>query len=375
MIATASLVGAIVGVGVFGVPYAVSRAGVVLGLAFFVVLGAVQFFQHLFYAEAAAATDEQVRFVGFTEKFVGRRFRPLATVISLGGSWCALVAYVLVGGSFLHALLGGWLGGGVFAYQLAWAAAGAVILMFGLNLVSEISFVGTVGKVAALAVVLAFCAFRLKAGNMTVTVSDPLLPYGVILFSLSGLSIIPEMEEMVGGDRCLFRRAVAWGSLISLTLTVLFGFLVFGVTGAATTSDAIGGLQAVFGGFMPVLAAAFGFLAVATSFMAIGIDLKNTFVYDLRFRPAAAWLATIGVPCAFLLFGVRDFLPVVGFSGAVFGGAGALLVGAMYVRIRKQRLLGEHALGVPTWVAYAVSAVLGLGILIELGSTAVRLVS
>jgi amino acid permease len=374
LVASASMVGAIVGVGVFGVPYAVSKVGWGLALAFFIVLTGIQLFQHLFYAEAAIATDDQVRLVGLTERFIGKRYRPLASVALLLGSWSSLIAYVLVGGDFLHALLGGMLGGSVIVYQLAWAALGSFMLFFGLAFVSRIGFVGTIGKVAAMLVILGLCAFRVKLGNFSLHVEDPLLPYGVIMFSLSGAAIVPEIEEMVGGDRRKYRLAVVIGTLVSAALTMLFGFMVYGVTGAATTPDAIAGLKSVLGGGLPVVAAAFGFLAVATSFLSVGIDLKDTIIYDFKFKPVLAWLTTMAVPVGFLAVGARNFLPIVSFSGAVFGGTIAMLISAMFLHISGRKLLGEDSLKVPHWVAYVVMLVLASGILLELGTSAWKLV-
>lgn len=370
IVGAASLVGATVGVGVFGVPYAVSQIGWPLAIAFFVVLGGIQLLQHLFYAEAAIAATDEIRLISLVGRYVARPLRHVAAVALLGGSWAAIIAYLLVGGDFLHALFNGALGGSIFAYQMLWAALAAGLLMFGFGMVERVSFIGTVGKVAAMAVILGICVLKVKTDNLGSVVADPFLPYGVILFSLSGASAVPEMEALVGGDRRRYRLAVIVGSLASTLLVLLFGFLVYGVTGDATTPDAVSGLKGAVGGVFPRMAAAFGFLAVVTSFIAVGLDLKNTFALDYRFRPVLAWAATIGVPLAFLLLGLRDFLPVVGFSGAVFGGTVAILIAAMYVRLTKKGTLGDNRLGVPSWAAYFVIAVLGLGVAVELATSA-----
>jgi amino acid permease len=179
---------------------------------------------------------------------------------------------------------------------------------------------------------------------------------------------------MVCCDRGRFRRAVIMGTLASAALTLLFGFVVYGVTGAATTPDAVSGLKQVIGGSLPVVAAAFGFLAVATSFLSVGIDFKDTFIYDFKQRPFVAWLLTMGVPVVFLISGARDFLPIIGFSGAVFGGTIAMLITAMFLRISGRKILGADALKVPHWVAYLVMVLLATGILLELTTSAWKII-
>ena len=65
------LVGMIIGVGIFGVPYVLSRAGLVPGIFYFIVLGAAIILVHLFYGEAVLRTNGRHRLVGYAEKYLG----------------------------------------------------------------------------------------------------------------------------------------------------------------------------------------------------------------------------------------------------------------------------------------------------------------
>jgi hypothetical protein len=187
------------------------------------------------------------------------------------------------------------------------------------------------------------------------------LPYGVILFSLSGLPAILEMEELLGGNHRRYRLAVTVGSIAAVLLTAGFGFLVWAVTGVNTTQDAAGGLAAALGPGIVTLVATFGFLAVTTSFFATAINLQNTFEHDYKLKHGLAWFLTGSVPLAILVAGAKDFVPVVSFTGAVFGGITAFLVALLYVKIAKGGFVKEKKLGAPLWLAYASMAVLALG--------------
>jgi amino acid permease len=373
-VAVAMLVGTIIGVGIFGVPYAIHQLGWPLAAGFFVLVGAVQLAQQLFYAEAAAATEEKARFPGLVRMFLGGRYRQVALVAWAAAIWASLVAYVLLGGTFLFTLLGPLLGGGELHYQIAWAVVGALLLTQRLDVVARINFFATVLLAAALLVIVGAALGHVEPANFGTRVIDPVASYGVILFSLAGVTAITEMEEEVGGDRRLFRASIVTGLLVSLALTALFGFVVYGVTGAATTTDAVTGLGRAVGGFVPLLVAGAGFFAVATSFIAGGTDLREVFRLDYKMGGTAAWLLVVGVPAAFLAAGARDFLSVIGFSAAVFGGASAVMVTAMYIAITRRNLLGAHRLGVPVGVAYAVIAVLLSGALLTLGQAVRALV-
>lgn len=370
-LAALTLIGTIIGVGVFGVPYALSRVGLVLAIGYFVVLTGIQLLQHLFYAEAAIACPDKLRLVGLVERYLGRRAKSLAAVSIIFGYWGGMLAYMIVGGTFLHVLLSPYLGGSEFAYQVAWSIFAATLVRFGLEIVVKINAVATFGLLAAMALIFALGLPHVRIENLAVlwTGHDMFLPYGVILFSLSGLPAILEMEDVLKGKHANYRWAIVVGTLAAAALTAGFGFLVWGITGAATTPASVDGLKLVLGGGIATIAAVFGFLAVATSFFATAINLQGTFQYDYKLGKTASWLLTGGVPFAVFLMGAKDFVSIIGFTGAVFGGISAALVALLYVAVTRTRQVPMKPLGVPAWVAYVTIAFLSAGALVEAGAT------
>ncbi|MFH1047188.1 MAG: aromatic amino acid transport family protein [Patescibacteria group bacterium] len=369
-LAVATLVGTIIGVGIFGVPYAMSQVGLVLALVYVVALGGIQLLQSLFFAETVIACEEKSRLAGLAGRYLGPRFRLVSAVSSVLGFWGGLIAYILVGGTFLHFILSPLIGGDVYYYQLGWGLVGGIIIYFGLDFVEKIDFASTMALGVALLVVVGMSAKHVDLANFAhFAAGDYFLPYGVILFSLSGMSAIPEMEDELGGNYRGFRRAIVWGTVLATGLTVLFALAVYGVTGAATTADAVTGLRAVMGNGITVFAAAFGFLAVATSYFIIAIGLKSTFEYDYRIHRLPAWLLACGVPFGLVVIGVKNFISIVSFSGAVFGGVTAVMISLLYITVTKRGLLKERALGVPIFWAKLTIAVLSLGAIYEVVST------
>jgi tyrosine-specific transport protein len=371
ILAIATLVGTVIGVGIFGVPYAMSQVGLAIAILYVVVLGSIQILQSLFYAEAAMAVEEKIRLVGLARKFLGKKAGHLAAAAAVLGFWGGLIAYILVGGTFLHVLLSPFIGGELFHYQAVWGIIGAAIIYFGLGFVEKIDFISTVLLGVALLLIVGFAAphVRLDSFMAYIPNADLFLPYGVILFSLSGLSAIPEMEDVMKGKHKGFRKAIIIGMLIAISLTVLFGLAVYGVSGSGTTEDAISGLQMIIGGWISSFAAMFGFLAVATSYFVIGLNLRSTFEYDYKMHVVPAWLLAVGVPLAVVLLGAKDFITIVGFSGAVFGGVTAVMVAMLYIAVSKKDLLKSKRLGVPLLWANITIVVMSLGALYEMFST------
>jgi tyrosine-specific transport protein len=366
-LAAISLVGAIVGVGVFGVPYVISQVGAVPALVYFLALGTIQILQNLFFAEAAIASAEDHGLPGLARLYLGRPAGQIGGMAVVFGYWASLTAYVAVGGTFLAVILQPWLGGSAVLYSLAWGIMGALAIKYGLKTIARLEFIGTVALVLALGGILGFSLPHLEFGNwIPVQLIDPIIPYGVILFSLAGMTAVPQLEHLVDGRRDDYRRAVVWGTVIAGVLTMAFGYIVWGVSGNQVTEDAISGLQAVLGSGLAIPAALAGFLAVATSYFATATNVKETLEDDFRTRPLFAWLLAIAPPLAIFLLGGRSFLTLIGFSAAVFGGIMAVLVGLLYLKVRRAGLVREKPLRVPPGVVYVVIVVFGLGAVVEL---------
>ena len=104
----ATLVGTIIGAGIFGLPYAISQSGILLGILYFLLLGGVVMLLHLFFGEFSLRTKAKHRLIGYAEIYLGawgRRFAVFAIMFSNVG---ALLAYILIGGLFLHTALAPW---------------------------------------------------------------------------------------------------------------------------------------------------------------------------------------------------------------------------------------------------------------------------
>jgi amino acid permease len=112
-------------------------------------------------------------------------------------------------------------------------------------------------------------------------------------------------------------------------------------------------------------AAAFGFLAVATSYFVLALNLRSTFEYDYRMHKFPSWFLACCVPLGLLLLGVNNFIGIISFTGAVFGGSAAIIVSLLYISVTRKGLLKKRALGVPLFWAYLSIVVLAVGVIYE----------
>lgn len=365
--ALAMLVGTIIGAGIFGLPYAAAKTGFFPMIVYLIVLAAVVTLMHLLYGEVVLRTSGKHRLVGYAEIYLGiwgKRFASLSVIL---GSYAGLLIYIILSGVFLFGFLGDFLGGSPAVYSIAVFLISFLFIAKGIKIVSWAESFLSFLLIAAIFIFLAKGSFLVNAANFSLPPdwSQFFLPYGVLLFALTGGSIIPDLAAVLDDDERRLKKTIIWGTLIPAIIYFLFITVVFGITGEATTPDAIAGLKNIYGDGFVKVGALVGFLAVITSFLAFGINLKKTFKYDYKMPENVSLVMALLVPFIIFLTGFDDFIRVIGFSGAVMGGIDGILIILMYRmadRGRKGDRKPEYDIPTSKFLEYLLIAVFTLGI-------------
>jgi len=99
------------------------------------------------------------------------------------------------------------------------------------------------------------------------------------------------------------------------------------------------------------------------------VELQNSLRYDTRVGRVAAWALSIGVPVILYLAGIRSFIGILGFIGAVFAGVNGILVVMTYEKMRASKVCREHVcLEVPKIVTVGIMVLYFAGIVATLAS-------
>ena len=203
LLALSTFCGTIIGVGLFGLPYVTAKVGFLPMIFYFLVLGAVMTLIHLIYGEIVLRTPGKHRLPGYNRLYLKspllEALSYLSTIVGLTG---ALLAYLVVGGEFLTNLLQPYLGGSPLLYSSVFFSLGFLMIYFGSGPVSKTEFFSLGIFFFVQAVLLAKALPYLEPNHFTTAQLNPsnfFLPYGVILFSLAGTSVIPEMREILKG--------------------------------------------------------------------------------------------------------------------------------------------------------------------------------
>ncbi len=330
------LTGTIIGVGFFALPYLTAQVGLPAMLFYFVVIGGLIALVHWCFGEVALNTPDFLRLPSYSEHYFGKPGKGLAFWISVIGSYGSILAYLVIGGRFLHNILGNILGSGDFIYCIIYFSFGALLVALGTNSVRNISGV----DILILLFFILYLAFFGKpyfsiSNLLTVSPSwnNIFLPYGPILFSLWGATMIPEIEEMLGKNKRYLKKAIVMGVIISIIFYLVFSILVSGITGIDTSDDAISGLKAIFGGQLVFIGSIMGLITTFTSFVAIALTQRKIFNYDLRLTKRISLLLVLVIPLILFIIGFQNFIGIISFFGGVAMGLEGILIMAMYYKI------------------------------------------
>ncbi|MCH7759070.1 amino acid permease [Patescibacteria group bacterium] len=274
--------GTAIGVGIFGLPYATAKLGFFPILIYFIILGGVILILQLAYGEVCLRTNGKHRMPGYAEMYLGKKAKSIILLSNAVGLYGAILAYLIIGGSFLAQLLSPVFGGPTIAYILIFFATGSFIIFLGTNVIAK----SEIFSLSIFFIVLTFLIYKgvphIDTQNfLTLDLKNLFFPYGIILFSIAGLTIIPETREILGDKAKNLKKIIIIGSLIPIITSIIFIYLILGVTGVNTTEDALTGLLNVLGEKTLLAGFLFGIIATFTSYLTIGLTLKKytTVVY------------------------------------------------------------------------------------------------
>ncbi len=367
--ATSTLVGTIIGVGFFGVPYVIDKAGVFTGIFYFLFLGIIVTLVHLMYGDVVLRTKEKHRFVGFVEKYLGKKFKNFAIITSTLGFWSAITAYIIIGGEFLFFLLSPIFGGNHLLYQIVFFIVLAILVYFGIRLVTKAETFLTALLVLLILILIGFALPHANFARATLfDLKNVFLPYGIILFALSGAPAIPEICEILkGASQKRIQASIVLGTITAVLLTAIFAFAVIGVTTENIVNhSSIKILSTALGDWVILIGSAIGLLAIATSFLVLGVNLKEQFIYDLHKNKILSFFLAVCIPFLIFLLLTRDFIKIIGFAGAVFTALDSALLVAVWRKTKRVSGNKEGRLNIRISVSWVIICLFILGALYEI---------
>jgi len=362
--AIATLMGTVVGAGIFGIPYVVAKAGFLTGLMNIILIAGLVLIMKLYLGEVVLRTKGNHQLTGYAGKYLGKSGKRIMTFVMMFGIYGALLAYLIGEGRAFSAIFGG----SAFLYSLLFFIFVTILIFIGLKVIKEYELYMIMVVIVIVFLISLFSFKQINLDNLTgFNLGDIFLPYGVVLFAFLGSVAVPEMKEILEEDKKKLKKCIIIGSLLVLVVYLVFTFFVVAVTGFDTTEIATLGLGKVLGKKMLIVGNLFAVFAMATSFLTLGLAMKEMYNYDYGFSKNLSWFLTCSVPFGLFLLGFQNFIKTIGYVGSIAGGIeGMLIVFMAWRAVKMGDRKPEYSIVKGRLIGVILIAVFILGIVYQL---------
>ncbi|MCX8015807.1 MAG: hypothetical protein N2692_00645 [Patescibacteria group bacterium] len=330
--ASTILAGTILGAGIFSLPYVFSQSGILIFLFYLILATLICTITHLIFGESLLRTKEEHRFIGLAEIYLGpwaKKLVTLTTFISVGG---CLLAYLILGGQFIYNFFN------IIGQPIDLNLAVLLLWLFGsLGVILGIRFISFGEAIGAILIlILIFGFFILGAPHLNLAsvplmnFKDFFLPYGVLLFALSGGSAVPEIfnyfrKKSLTPHEINFKKPIILGSIVPAFLYLIFALGILGILGNGNIQWDVVPQLISKNPILGITTDLLGLLLIITSYFILAFNFKNALIFDLRINKKWAWFVPVILPLLLYQLGIHNFIKVIGFLGASILGIESLL--------------------------------------------------
>lgn len=164
----------------------------------------------------------------------------------------------------------------------------------------------------------------------------------MLLFAYLGMVAIPEVKEEMESDLKDMKKAIIIGASIPIVIYFLFSLAVVGSVGlekfnSLEVNDRMVtiAISSIVGEKIFLIGNLFAILAMATSFLALGVALKEMFIFDYKMKHNKVWALTMIIPLLIVMLGFANFIDVLSLTGIFEGGIKGILIVMMALKAEK----------------------------------------
>ena len=363
-LAVFALVGTTIGAGIFSLPYVFFKAGFIIAMLEFIVLVSAVLLIQLIVGEIALRTRGKKRLIGYSEEYLGYKWKLFTTISTMLGGMGVILVYIILAGRFLSFILGQ----NAISSSLIFFAVWFLFILAKPIMFGKTELIFSFSVILTIIMISMFNIGYVDFGNFkSFDINNFFLPYGVILFAISGFYVIPEMEDILGAQKQKLKKAIIWGTILPAAVYLFFIFIVLGVSGALTSPDAVSGLASALNSKVILLfGSALGLLAVSGASLSYGIYIKETLWYDFKINKWLAWFLTGAAPLTLFILGARNLIAVIGVVGALFFAFQAIVVLLIHKKSKSSETKPDYEIRLPNFVYYLIGLMAIFGAILEI---------
>lgn len=336
------IVGANVGAGILGLPYAAHLAGWPILFLWLLIAGVLVTSSMMCVAETSLRTEENLQLPGLAQKYVGSLGSWLVFFSVVANSTGCMISYMAGSGPIIGSILGvsNQVGSIIFAIPAV------IVVWFGLKVTGVAEKVISFGMIFMLGIIIvaSFLAPQFDISNAIFTNWKYAVPvFNVALFCYIAQYTVPELARGLRHNPKKLAPAIATGMFITFCLLSLVPLAVIGLTGADNVSEvATIAWGNALGKWAFYAANIFSLLAMMTSYWAVAGSMLTNIVdkfslkseWDIKTRLTI--ICIIAIPPFILAYAeVLSFVDAIYLAGT-FGGIIMSIIPVLMIRSAKK---------------------------------------
>ncbi|MBU1089117.1 hypothetical protein KKA02_04555, partial [Patescibacteria group bacterium] len=319
-----------VGAGIFSLPFVYSQSSFNLSILGLIFLTLITAFINLLYIDIINATPGDHQLPGYAQIYLGSFFKNISilniSLTSLGATY----AFTTLASGFLTVL---------FPYLSVYLATAIFLIFLFLIHINNNKFSNKLSDIIPILFLFLpvfFFSFIFQNRLPSIVINNPsLVFFGPTIFALSGFTILPEVEEILRGQKNykkLFKKASLIGLFLASFLYLLFSYSILKISGPFLTQNLVDGLVQV-SPFLSKILAIFG-LCVTFSASLIFLNIfKEVFYRDLNIKQNLARFLPILIPIIAITIIKTSFISVISLIGSLSVFLSAIIISLIRLKL------------------------------------------
>lgn len=318
--AISAIIGTVIGLGIFPLPYVFFTQGMtVILLVFFIFL--LMLLTIFMYGEIIGRFEGVHNFYSYFSLIFGEKLKPYAFLIEFLSLESVLIVYCF----YLKDVYG-------FLSGLLFLLVGHLINFFGLKTFKNVESSFTFLLILIILLTSGYGILNFNKENLNLKLSLDFSSYGLVLFSLTGFSIFPLLKEFLKDWKKEFKAV----TLISYFLILLF-YLFFVITssgafGKNLTPDFI--LTKTMPFWLKTIMPIFVVLNIFTTFIAIAFYLKKGLVFDWSLKEKLSSFLVFLPNFLVYFLPLGGFLKILEITSSIFIGMTGIMIALCYLKLK-----------------------------------------
>ena len=359
--------GTAIGAGILGLPYVISKVGLVWGILEIIILGLLMLLINLYVGEISVRTKGDHQLTGYAKIYLGEKGKKIMLISMIFSLYAALIAYILAEGELLSYVFFGSVKYSFLASLGFWFIM-LILITCSIKTMGKGENIGIIAILLLVGLIAIFFLPQSKPENFILSSGNNFLfnlffPYGLILFALTSFSALPLVEQRLHGKERLMKKAIIISAIIPIIVYLLFTISIIGFKGTNVPEIGVIGL-----GKIPAL---FGVFTIFTAFFSLAYALKSMYEFDFKIDKINAWLLTIIIPL--IMFWIISYLKLTSFV-KILGISGSItiaLIGIMILLMNKKaKMKGnrkpEYSIRINWFIIILLGALFILGAIFEI---------